>query len=516
MSTCLRRSGRTLAFLLLGHVAAAATFAPTAARAETVLKTAIQDDISTLDPDNGFDASARGLLRAVYEGLVQYAPESTRVVGQLAESWTISPDFLTYTFKLHKGVTFQDGKPLDAAAVKASFERRRVPAMATSYFLAGVGEMSAPDAQTFVIHLSAPQPSFLDTLASAWGPKVISPGILVDHAGSDLAATWLNDHAVGSGPYSLTEATRGQRYVLTKNAAYWGPKPFYDKVQIAVTPDIGQQILQLAAGDLDLVMHGYPYSQLGAVPASLTVHASDTLSLEMAYVNSTKALKNPAIRQAVLTAVAPGNWTKDAFGSFAAPAMSVYPKALLQPASPIAYPTDMKAATAAISAAGPTTVEIGYSTEEAGVQQRVADLLVAQLQAIGITATSRSLPIAQLSSLATDLAAAPDLYLAQNYPDAADPATLADLFYGKGGALNVLASSDPEVDALLDKARVLPTRAERDTLYNQAGQLLYERVLTVPLADVQEVIVAKAGLTDLGTRPAYPWTVDFSTIHPAQ
>ncbi len=516
MPACLRLSGRTLTLALLGHVAAAAGMAPIAARAETVLKTAIQDDISTLDPDNGFDASARGLLRAVYEGLVQYASDSTRIIGQLAESWTISPDFLTYTFKLHKGVTFQDGKPLDAAAVKASFERRRAPAMATSYFLAGVADMSAPDPQTFVIRLSAPQPSFLDTMASAWGPKVISPGALVDHAGSDLAAAWLNDHAVGSGPYTLTQASRGQRYVLTKNAAYWGTKPFYDKVQISVTPDIGQQILQLEAGDLDLVMHGYPYSQLGDVQASLKVHASNTLSLEMAYVNTTKALKNPAVRQAVLTAASPGTWIKDAFGAFATPALSVYPVAMLHPATPIAYPTDLGAATAAVSAAGPTTVEIGYSTEEAGVQQRVADLLVAQLQAIGITATSRSFPTAQVSNLATDLAAAPDLYLAQNYPDAADPATLADLFYAKSGALNILGSSDPEVDALLEKARGLPLRAERDPLYAQAGKLLYDRVLTLPLADVQEVIVAKAGLTDLGTRPAYPWTVDFSTIRPAE
>ena len=236
----------------------------------------------------------------------------------------------------------------------------------------------------------------------------------------------------------------------------------------------------------------------------------------MAYVNTTKALKDINVRRAVLTAAAPASWLSDAFGPFAAPALSVYPKAMLRPKAPIAYPTDMKAASEAIRKAGSVAVEIGYTTEEAGVQQRVADLLVAQLQSIGIAATARSYPIAQVSDLAKDLAAAPDLFLAQNYPDAADPATLADLFYAKTGALNVLGTSDAEVDALLDKARAAPSRAERDPLYEQAGRLLFDRVLTIPLADVQEVVVTKTALRDLGARPAYPFTVDYATIRPAQ
>ena len=93
---------------------------------------------------------------------------------------------------------------------------------------------------------------------------------------------------------------------------------------------------------------------------------------------------------------------------------------------------------------------------------------------------------------------------------------MADLFYAKGAPLNVLGSSDPDVDALLDRARTLPSRAERDPLYEQAGKLLFDRVLTIPLADVQEIIVHKPALTDLGTRPAYPWTVDFATVRAAQ
>ena len=144
-------------------------------------------DIGTFDPDNGFETGAMSAINNVYEGLVEYGPGSTRIVGRLAKSWDISDDGLTYTFHLVDGVKFHDGTPFNAAAVIKSFERRRDHGLILSYFLANVKDMRAPDDSTVVLTLGHPQPSLLDALSSPWGPKIISPKALAEHDNGDFA-----------------------------------------------------------------------------------------------------------------------------------------------------------------------------------------------------------------------------------------------------------------------------------------------------------------------------------------
>ncbi|MFN8456636.1 MAG: ABC transporter substrate-binding protein [Anaerolineae bacterium] len=218
--------------------------------------------------------------------------------------------------------------------VKAAFDRRRdeKSAFALSYFFWNMSKKWIPDPETLVVTLGTPQPSFLDNMASAWGPKVVGPGALKDNAGDDLAATYLNEKADGTGPYVLKEFKRGEGYVLERFEQYWGEKPYFDRIEIKIVPDIGQQILQLQNGDIDMILHGYPFAQLAQLPAGLKTEAYNDLGLEMAFVKTTAgALKDPAVREAVKAAINPAAWVKDAFGDFAEPAQSLYPKAMLTP-----------------------------------------------------------------------------------------------------------------------------------------------------------------------------------------
>lgn len=493
------------------------TAAPTEASAggEKVLRFAYPTDIATFDPDNGFEVAGLGAILAVYQNLVEYKPGTTELQGLLAESWTVSEDGLIYTFKIRPGVTFHDGKPMTSAEVKAAFDRRRdeKAAFALSYFFWNVQKMDTPDPETLVISLGMPQPSFLDTMASAWGPKVAGPGALVDNAGEDRSATYLNENADGTGPYVLKEFKRGEGYVLERFEPYWGEKPYFDRIEIKIVPDIGQQILQLQNGDLDMILHGYPFAQLGQLPAGLQIEAYNDLGLEMAFVKTTTGpLKDPAVREAVKAAINPAGWVKDAFGDFAEPAQSLFPKAMLTPQKPVEYPTDLEAAKAAIAKAGQVDIVIGYAAEEVGVQQRVADLLVAQLQAIGVNATARANPQEESFTFAANIEAAPDLYLVQNNPDAAHPETQATLFYTTGAALNIMGYSNPKADELVTQAGGLTDRAERDKLYEEASRLYFTDGGFFPLADVKDIIVYREGLTNLVTRPAIPWNIDLGMI----
>jgi peptide/nickel transport system substrate-binding protein len=409
-------------------------------------------------------------------------------------------------------VMFHDGRRLTAADVLASFKRRKNPKLPLSYFLDGVQDMSAPDPRTFVITLAAPQPAFIDRLASPWAPKVIGPGALEDRAGKDQPTGWLNEHADGTGPYRLVEFTRGQRYVLKRNPDYWGAPPYFEKIEILIVPNVGQQMLMLQRGELDILEHGYPFDQLDKLPAGLKLDAHDALSLEMAYFNQTKALTNPAVREAVLTAINPSGWLVDAFGHFATQARSLYPKAMIDAPEPVRFPDDFSAARRMIADAGPVSIEIGYTDEESPVQQRVAEFMVSLLKQIGVAATVRVVPMDQQSSLINDLQHAPDIWLSQDYPDAAHPGTQVGVFFQTNAALNLFGYSNAQVDSLGAQAAGLTDVAQRDRAYLAISQIVFMDRAFIPLADIKDVIVYRDDLIDLNTRPALPWAVDYETI----
>ena len=504
------RSGRVARRTALGTVALLLAATAPAVAQEGTLVLPQATDIGSLDPDNAFEVDGLGVVNALYEGLVEYAPGSTELVGLLAEGWTVSGDGLTYTFDLRDGVTFHDGASMDAQAVQRALERRRDGDLVLSYFLGNVAGMETPDADTLVVTLSNPQPSFLDALASPWGPKVVAPSAL--EAEAETPGT-LNETAVGTGPFRLARFDRGTGYELERFDGYWGEAPHFERVRIDILPDMSQQILRLRTGDIDAVPRGYPWAQLRAVAGDAAITAADSMALVIAFVKPGSPLDDETVRGAILTALDPAGWSQDAFGDYAGAARSLYPRAMIDPDEPIAFPSDMDAARATIEAAGDVTLTIGYPTADAGTLSRVADLLVAQLSAIGVQATATAVPTGAEFNFQSDMNAAPDLLLARNSPDAAHPDTQAPVFYATGGPINVMGVSNAEADAIATEAAALTDREARDAAYLEAGRLWFDAGQFIPLVDLQDVVVHRDGLTDLGLRPVFPpGNIDLGTV----
>ena len=487
--------------------------APLPAVAQDTLIVPYAADVGSFDPDNSFEVAGLSAINNVYEGLVEYAPGGTELVGLLAESWEVSEDGTTYTFLLKPDVLFHDGTPANAAAIKASFERRMGADVILGYFLWNVASIEAPDPQTLVITLNGPQPSFLDALASPWGPKAVSPAALEEHGGEDAGKTWLVENAVGTGPYRLAEFARGQRIVLERFEDYHGEPAAFAAVEIPIVPDIGQQILQLRSQEIDAIPANFPWEQLAALPPGIAVTAQPSMSLLTGYVNPTGPLADSDLRPALLTALNPVNWVEDAFAGYATPAQSLYPAAMLTPGAPIAFPTDAEAAKAAIAEAGPVELTIGYATEEAPNVERAADLMVAELAEIGVPATVTVMPTGAIFSLFEDPEAAPDLVLARQSPDAAHPENQSSVFYATDAPLNLFKVSVPEADAIGAEAGAMTDRAQRDAAYEEAGRLWWESGHFIPFADIQDVVVHAEGLVDLGLRTPWPMgNIDFGTV----
>jgi len=216
----------------------------------------------TMDPPQITDLNSARVTKRIFEGLVAQELGSYKLVPGLAQSWDISKDGLTYTFKLRPNVKFHDGTPFNAEAVRFCFERQlndKSPYYATGTypyvksFLGNIAGVEAVDPSTLQIKLKAQLAPFLQYLAHQ-SLFVYSPEALKKW-GKDIVK-----HPVGTGPFKLETWEPGVKVVLARNDAYWGGAP---KVRQAIYVPIIEAQARLAAiktGEIDLTMDVPPDS----------------------------------------------------------------------------------------------------------------------------------------------------------------------------------------------------------------------------------------------------------------
>ena len=150
----------------------------------------------TLDPHFSTSIATRNVAMHIFEQLLT-RDENNDVMPELADKWEVSPDGLTYTFRIRTGVKFHNGKELTSADVKASFERYKRVGLA-KVTLKPVVSMETPDAATFVLKVDKPQPVFLEELSAFVVPIAIIPAEQADREGGKL-------ELIGTGPYQFVE-----------------------------------------------------------------------------------------------------------------------------------------------------------------------------------------------------------------------------------------------------------------------------------------------------------------------
>ncbi|MDX6689927.1 MAG: peptide/nickel transport system substrate-binding protein [Solirubrobacteraceae bacterium] len=478
----------------------------------TVLRIPYLADMSVPDPDVFYDIEGNSVILSAYDGLLKYAPGSTKIVGALATSWTVSPDRLTYTFKLRPKVVFHSGAPLTAKAVKASFQRRLDVGAAPSYMLEPIKTMSTPDKLTFVVKLKHPVNPFLAYMASSWGPKIIGPGAIITHAGKDHGQTYLRTHDDGTGAFRITGFERGRQYTLTRSATYWGAKPYFSEVLLKITPDISTQRLEVQNGDLDAVLHSFPASELSSLPDKVRVDKQNSLLRLLLYVNVNKApFNNAAARAGLPATIDVEQLVSQAYSDTATKSAGAFPPGLLPGDPPLPYKANATVAKSAASKAPTKSITLGFSADESGVQRRVGELVQARLQDAGYKVTLKEVQLPQIYGYIKNLSKAPDLLLMTNTPDAADPDTWARILFYSTGGLNFLGYKDKAVDSDLDEA-LSASRAKATSLYQDVAKKVIASNAIFFLGDVKNVFVLGKDLSNVENVPAYPWTIDFRTV----
>jgi peptide/nickel transport system substrate-binding protein len=468
--------------------------------------------MQTADPDVFFDIEGLAVMLSVYEGLLEYAPDSTELVGNLAESWDVSADQKTYTFKLREGLTFADGSPLDSTAMKASFERRSSVNQAPGYMVAGVESYETPDPLTLVVNLAAPDVSFLHLMASAWSPKATNPAVLEKEGPDDFAQAFLESNSAGSGPYVLERFDRGVGYALVRNENYWGEPPYFARVEISVSPDISTQLLALERGDLDAILHGFPLANLENARGNsdLKIHLFESLGTTTLFLNTFRpALADTDAREAMMLAIDIPELVQEVYGDTAQTPDNAYPPGLLDPAlAPVNYEGDPD-----VSAIEPgTEISIVYTPDSSGVQRRLADLMRLRLAEVGVVANPRQVQLSEVFGYRENVADAAEIYISTPTPDGAHPDTWARLCWYTEGPLNFFNYSNADLDAAVNRGISETNEEASMQAYGEAGRLATADWAVVPFAYVNDVVVARGDLGNLNHIPAYPWTIDLGSL----
>lgn len=261
----------TSALLVLTVAAAPQAYAATPA--DTLVQAWAIDDIITLDPGEAFEISTAEVTANTYSKLVALDPADTsKIVSDIAESWDVSEDGLTYTFKLKPNLTFASGNPITAADVAFSFERviklDKSPAfLLTQFGLTGdnvTDKAKAADDSTFVLTVDKPYaPSFVLNVLTATVASVVDKKLVMENAkpvtpteeykyDTDFGNEFLKTGYAGSGPFKIREWRANEVVVLERNDNYYGEKAKLARVIYRYMKESAGQRLALENGDIDV------------------------------------------------------------------------------------------------------------------------------------------------------------------------------------------------------------------------------------------------------------------------
>ena len=232
----------------------------------------------------------------VFEGLTRFGPDGSVNPG-LAESWEISEDGLTYTFKLRAGVKFHDGTDLDASDVVFSLDRARAEdsVNAQKALFSGIESVEAVDATTVKVTLMAKQGNFLFNMA--WGDAVIVAPESIEN---------IKTNPIGTGAFKFADWKQGDSITLTRNDAYWGTAAALEEATFKFISDPTAAFAAMMAEDVD-AFYSYPapenLAQFEADPRFKVLAGNTEGETILAMNNKLPPFDNKLVRQAVSHAI---------------------------------------------------------------------------------------------------------------------------------------------------------------------------------------------------------------------
>jgi len=389
-----RKAGvASLAALLLGS-------APAALLAETPADTLVVadaiDDIVSLDPAEAYEFSGLDLNNNTYDTLIEINPTTLQMEPGLAESWAVSEDGLTYTFKMKAGVTFSSGNPVTAEAAAWSLQRavklNKTPAFILTQFgwtAENADAMITGAGDTLTLKVDqAYAPTFLYNCLTAGVASILDAEVVKTHdEAGDMGNVWLNSNSAGSGAYVLKSYKPKEGYVLDARPGYWRGDAKMAHVFMMHVPEAATQRLQLEKGDIDIMRTLTPV-ELDGLKGNADIRLQQDVGGQIYYLAFNQKVeqnKNAKFLDAMRWAVDYQGMADTIMKGTVIPHQSFLPKGYLGALDDLPYSLDIEKAKALLAESGIAAPTVKLSVRNSADRMDVAQSIQNTFGQAGIT-----------------------------------------------------------------------------------------------------------------------------------
>ena len=469
----------------------------------------------SLDPAAVTAVNDFRILMNMYDGLVRYKSGTLEVEPALATSWEISEDGTTYTFSLREGVTFHDGAPFNAEAVKFNFDRmlkedhpfHDTGPFPLAFFFSAVQDVTVIDDMTVQFKLDAPYAPFLSNLA-------YPTGLLVSPASVEQYGAEFGRNPSGTGPFVFTEWNSNERVVVEKNADYWDGAASLDAVVFRPITDANTRTAEMLAGGIDMLVEVPPValSQFEGDRYKLVEQAGphvwflilNTKEGPFADKRVRQAANYAINKEAIVDNVLEG--TAEVAAGPTPPAFAWAYNADLEP-----YPYDPEKAKALLAEAGVEGAELTFFVTEGGSGMldpvAMGTAMQADLNAVGFDVKIETYEwntfLGEVNPGLEGKADMAQMAWMTNDPDTLPYLALRTAAMPDQGGFNSGYYSNPKVDELLEAARSATDQDERADLYKEMQTLVQEDAPWVFVANWKQNAVTSDRVENFALEPSF-------------
>jgi peptide/nickel transport system substrate-binding protein len=473
---------------LAGVTLGGEAFAQATPKRGGILRISASANPSSLDPATGGAGSDHAFLFTMFDTLTEWEFETLKPRPGLAESWSYA-DPKTFVLNIRPGVTFHDGTPLDAEAVKFNLERNKTdPKSNIKADLVTVTSVEVTGAMQVTLKLNTPDTALPGILSDRAG-MMVSPTALKASSTGNVART-----PVGAGAYAFVSWADGEKIVVKRHEKYWKPnRPLPDGIEFSIIPELTTGVRSVTAGQNDLI-YQLPPRQKAIVERSsnIKVFNGPTLYVFQIFLNWAKPpFDNIKVRQAFNLAIDRVTFVKAALAGLAEPAYMNLPKAHWAYDKSVAelYPYDPDRARKLLAEAGfkeGTVIEIGGYPDQDSVQRQ--EILIEQFRKVGIGVRFVNAPVAEASAAFFGPEKRGSGLLAA-WTGRPDPSLTYSLMFTKDAYFNGgRAPVPPELEAAIGESRASEDIEIRRKAFSTVQRLVMENAFVAPLAFQFELV----------------------------
>lgn len=506
-----------LVILLIGLF----TVGSAAAQDSTLIVATSLDDVITFDPARSYETTNLTIQHATYDTLLEiHADDLNTIVPGVADSYEVSDDGLTYTFKLHPDVKFASGNPLTAEDVRFSWTRLKNIKGNPSFYADQIASVEAVDDLTLKVTLTQKYPAFA-TIVTAPALSILDSKLVKENGGTDAADAdttdtandWLTQNSAGSGPFILTGWTPLGAITMVRNDNYWKTPAALSAVTLRHTEDATSALQLLERGDVDIYENvDKDLAEQIKANADLQLVAGNTLNLTYLAISPSDKfglpLSDVRVRQAIAQSIDYDGIINGLLLGYADRPAAMLPIGIIGSDPSKRYEHNVEAAKKLLADAGfpdgfEMPIYIGAGSNPGGIpSETLAAKIQSDLAEVGIKVTIDQRP--NTDFLTAYRAQELSFLFATWTPDYLDATMWSDYFsYPDSGPSKRILLDDKDIADLATQAGFEPDATKRADLYAQYQAAHVTEAAFVPLFQPKQLYALRANVQGFQFHPVY-------------